>query len=304
MELEFYTLDVFTDQRFSGNPLAVVLGADGLDTAVMQRVAAEFNLSETVFVLAPQNAAHTARVRIFTPRAELPFAGHPTIGTGALLAELRADEFGGGGSALVTLEENIGLVRVGVRMAESGATFAEFDAPKLPVENTQVPATDDLAAATGLISGEIGFANHRPTRFSAGVDFNFVPVATLDAIGKAAANLAYWGRAFGAEGDNGAFLYTSQVVNGRAHYHARMFAPGHGIMEDPATGSAAAAFAGVIARFDDPPPGSHKRQIEQGIEMGRPSLINLSLEIENGGLANVRIGGQMVRVGHGRIAVS
>lgn len=301
MDLEFYTLDVFTEDRFAGNPLAVVLDADGLSSERMARIASEFNLSETVFVLKPENPAHSARLRIFTPAAELPFAGHPTIGTGALLAELRAREVGSGGSALVMLEENIGVVRVGVRMADNAATFAEFDAPKIPVEVGSVPSRDDLGSAVGLIPSEIGFANHRPTRFSAGPDFTFIPVASLDAIGKAAANLAHWRSVFGERDETGTFLYTSQVVHGASHYHARMFAPMHGIMEDPATGSAAAAFAGVIAKFDSPPAGLHKRQIEQGVEMGRPSFIELSLEMTNSNLANVRIGGRAVRISHGRM---
>ena len=303
MDLEFYTLDVFTDEQFAGNPLAVVLDADALSSERMAQIAREFNLSETVFVLKPENPAHSARVRIFTPAAELPFAGHPTIGTGTLLAELRASQVGSGGSALVTLEENIGLVRVGVRMADNAASFAEFDAPKLPVEVGAVPSRDDLASAVGLIPSEIGFANHRPTRFSAGPEFTFVPVASLSAMGKAAANLGRWREAFADLDDAGAFLYTSQVVHGAAHYHARMFAPMHGIMEDPATGSAAAAFAGVIAKFDEPPSGTHKRNIEQGLEMGRPSSISLSVEIANAQLTNVRIGGHSVRVSQGRIRV-
>ena len=303
MDLEYYTLDVFTDQRFAGNPLAVVLNADELSGDRMMQIAREFNLSETVFVLTPDNPAHSARIRIFTPAAELPFAGHPTIGTGALLAELRAREVGSGGSALVTLEENIGLVRVGARMADNAVTFAEFDAPKLPVENDTVPSRDDLASAVGLIPSEIGFANHRPTRFSAGNEVSFIPVSSLDAIGKASANLTHWRGAFDDDTDVGTFLYTSQVVHGASHYHARMFAPLHGIMEDPATGSAAAAFAGVVAKFDEPPDGVHKRQIEQGLEMGRPSFITLSVEIGASELTNVRIGGHAVRISHGHITV-
>src|SRR5262249_3905269 len=135
MRLSYHVLDVFTDTRFGGNPLAIVLDADGLDTARMQRVAREFNLSETVFVQKPQNAAHTARVRIFTPAAELPFAGHPTVGTGALLAELKSSAASGRGDALVVLEEEIGVVRVGVRLRTGAAPFAEFDAPRLPEES-------------------------------------------------------------------------------------------------------------------------------------------------------------------------
>ena len=141
MRLDYHVLDVFTDKRFGGNPLAVVLDGDDLDGARMQAVAREFNLSETVFVLKPQNKAHTARVRIFTPAAELPFAGHPTVGTAALLAELKASPPAGAGEALVVLEAPIGIMRVGVRL-RAGATFAEFDAPKLPEERGALPSPD------------------------------------------------------------------------------------------------------------------------------------------------------------------
>ncbi|MGI9422752.1 MAG: PhzF family phenazine biosynthesis protein, partial [Hyphomicrobiaceae bacterium] len=298
----FFTLDVFTDRRFAGNPLAVVLGADMLSTDAMQRIAREFNLSETVFVMKPDQPAHSAKVRIFTPASEMPFAGHPTVGTAALLAELRAAEVGGGGTALVTLEEKIGLVRVGIRMAEGRATFAEFDAPKLPEDVGNVPARDALAAALGLLPSEIGFANHHTTRFSSGPAFTFIPVSSLEAIGRAAPNLAYWADAFG-ETNDGAFLYTAETMHAASNYHARMFAPTHGIMEDPATGSAVAGFGGVVAMFDQPPDGLHRRQVEQGLEMGRASFIALSVELRGGVLSGVRIGGHSMRVSQGRIDV-
>ena len=140
--LDYHVLDVFTTERFGGNPLAVVLDADGLDGKRMQTIAREFNLSETVFVLKPSHASHTARVRIFTPAAEMPFAGHPTVGTACLLAQLRLPAAQEGSEALVVLEEEIGLVRVGVRMRRGSAPFAEFDAPRLPEELGSPPAVD------------------------------------------------------------------------------------------------------------------------------------------------------------------
>src|ERR671925_515093 len=167
MPLVFHTLDVFTEQRFGGNPLAVVLDADELDAERMQVIAREFNLSETVFVQRPANPAHSARIRIFTPAAEVPFAGHPTVGTATLLAQIRAPDLGGDHDAIIALEENIGLVRVGVRLRRGHAAFAEFDAPKLPEESGAMPPVERLAAALNLIPSEIRSANHRPTRFSA-----------------------------------------------------------------------------------------------------------------------------------------
>jgi trans-2,3-dihydro-3-hydroxyanthranilate isomerase len=303
MQLPYHVLDVFTEERFGGNPLAVVLHTDGLDGARMQRIAREFNLSETVFVLKPENAAHTARVRIFTPASEVPFAGHPTVGTGVLLAGLKAPEPAGGSDALIVLEEGVGIVRVGVRLRPGSAPYAEFDAPKLPADAGTLAPADRLAAALGLIPAEIGFENHRPTKYTAGNAFAFVPVASLDAIAKAHVAQPHWELALKGQGLTGVFLYCRQTLHTASSFHARMFAPDLGVPEDPATGSSAAAFAGVVHRFDALPDGTHKRVIEQGYEMGRPSTIALTMEVERGKLAVVRIGGHAVRVAEGRIEV-
>jgi trans-2,3-dihydro-3-hydroxyanthranilate isomerase len=305
MELKFHTLDVFTRNRFGGNPLAVVLGADALSGEQMQTIAAEFNLSETVFVLKAERPAHSAKVRIFTPKAELPFAGHPTVGTAVLLAEERAVATGGGGDALVILEEQIGQVRAGVRIGPEPdkVSFAEFDAPKMPLRITEVPAKEDIAQAVGLIPSEVGFANHHPTIFDGGTRVLFVPVASRSALAKARPNLSRWQVALKDAGGVGVYVYCNQPEHVDAHYRARMFAPDHGILEDPATGSAAAAFAGVVQHFDRLPDGQHKRHIEQGYEMGRPSEIDLSLDVKGGKLAGVRIGGYAVRVSQGVLQV-
>ncbi len=301
MELKFHTLDVFTRERFGGNPLAVVHGADDLTGDMMQMIAAEFNLSETVFVLKPERPAHSAKVRIFTPKAELPFAGHPTVGTAVLLAEERAIETGGGRDALVMLEEQIGLVRAGVRIGSGGseASFAEFDGPKVPILEANAPDKADIAAAVGLIPGEIGYANHYPAIFDAGVRILCVPVGSRQVLAKAAPNLSHWNRALGEWAGVETYLYCNQPEQSDAHFRARMFAPHHGIMEDPATGAAAAAFAGAVQYFDHLPDGAHKRHIEQGYEMGRPSQIELSLEVAGGKLTGFRIGGYAVRVSQG-----
>lgn len=303
MRLAFHTLDVFTQKRFGGNPLAVVHDANALSTETMQSIAREFNLSETVFVLKPQNSAHSARIRIFTPVVELPFAGHPTVGAAALLAQLRAAGASGEREALIVLEEKIGIVRVGVRLRQAAVPFADFDAPRLPEEVGTAPTADRLAAALGLIPSEIGFENHRPTRFTAGNAFLFVPVSTLEAMAKARVSAPHWSAIFAKEEGIGAFLYTRQVVHTTSAFHARMFAPDHGVAEDPATGSAVAAFAGVVHRFDQPTDGTHRRTIEQGYEMGRPSEIVLSLVMEGGRLATVRIGGHAVRVSEGTLEI-
>jgi trans-2,3-dihydro-3-hydroxyanthranilate isomerase len=181
MPLQFHTLDVFTDRRFGGNPLAVVHEADGLTAAQMQQIARELNLSETVFVLKPDNPAHSAKIRIFTPERELPFAGHPTIGTAILLAEQRVPLMNGEQDAIIVLEQPIGTVRVGVRMRAGAAPFAEFDAPKLPEIAGTLPSRDRIADALGLIPREIGFENHSAMQFTAGNTFAFVPISSLEA---------------------------------------------------------------------------------------------------------------------------
>lgn len=303
MRLSYHVLDVFTDKRFGGNPLAVVLAADALDAARMQTIAREFNLSETVFVLAPQNKAHNARVRIFTPTAELPFAGHPTVGTAALLALLKSSELPAPGDALIVLEAPIGILRIGVRLRTGHAPFAEFDAPKLPEEKAEPLSQEQLAAALSLIPAEIGFENHRPTRFAAGNMVSFVPIASMEAIGKARVATPHWEAALKGQGLLGTFLYCRQTQHTTSAFHARFFGPDFGMPEDPATGSAAVGFAGVIHRFDDLPDGHHKRIIEQGFEMGRPSLITLALEVDGGKLHVVRIGGHAVHVAEGTIEV-
>lgn len=298
----YQTFDVFTDTRFEGNPLAVLLDAAGLDGEDMQRIAREFNLSETVFVLPPENDAHSAKLRIFTPGRELPFAGHPTVGTAILLAmEKMGDDPEREEDAIMVLEEGVGPVRVGVRFRPGDAPFAQFDVPVLPEEGREAAPNDRLAAALGLAPGDIGFEDHVATGFSAGVSFCFVPVRNLDVIGRAAPQLQHWREAFGDHDHSNAFVYCRQTVRQEANFHARMFAPAMGIPEDPATGAAAAAFAGVISKFDTPPEGLYQGVIEQGYEMGRPSKIFQELEMEGGKLAKVRIGGHAVPVMKGAL---
>jgi trans-2,3-dihydro-3-hydroxyanthranilate isomerase len=302
MALSFHTLDVFTDRRFGGNPLAVVLDADGLAPERMQAIARELNLSETVFVLKPENPAHSAKIRIFTPGRELPFAGHPTVGTAILLAELRTPVVNGERDAIIALEQAVGPVRVGVRLRAGQAPFAEFDAPKLPEMAGTLPARDRIADALGLLPREIGFENHTALRIGAGNMFAYVPIISLEAMARARVNGASWAAAFPESEVDGVYLYTRQCVHKGSSFHARMFAPQLGVPEDPATGSAAVGFAGVVRAFDELPDGAHRRAIEQGHEMGRPSAIVLTLIVEGGRLETVRIGGNAVRVVEGTIA--
>ncbi len=296
MPYEYHILDVFTDEPLKGNPLAVVREADGLSAERMQAIAREFNLPETVFVLPAQNPAHSARMRIFSPAMELPFAGHPTIGTAVLLASLRLGDLAGQNDALIVLEQDIGVVRVGVKFRPDTAPFAEFDAPRLPADAGAPAPEDRLAAALGLASAEIGFENHHPSRYEAGVPFTFVPVEGIEAIRRARIVHSHWHEAFRGDTMQAAFVYCRETVRNRSSFHARMFAPMAGIAEDPATGSAVVALAGVINRFDRPGDGMHTCLIEQGFEMGRPSEIELEMEIGGHQVTGVRIGGSAVRI--------
>jgi trans-2,3-dihydro-3-hydroxyanthranilate isomerase len=297
MRRRFATLDVFTGRRFAGNPLAVVLEAQGLDTAAMQAIAREFNHPETVFVLPPQDSAHRARLRIFTPAAELPFAGHPTVGTAVLLG--RVD--GGSGPRRITLEENIGPVSCEAVLIDRDRGHASFALPRLPVAAGAAPDAAAVAAALSIARDDIGFDEFQPARWSAGIAATFIPVRSLAAIARARPDPARFDATFAVDGRAVAYLYCAEAAEAGHDFHARMFAPGMGISEDPATGSAAAAFAGLLAaagRFAD---GRHGLRIEQGYEMGRPSLIELSMEISGGRLAAATIGGDAVVVTEGAI---
>lgn len=302
MSRRYAIYDVFTDTRLAGNPLAVVFDADGLDDGTMQAIAGEFNLSETVFVGRPENPAHTARLRIFTPGRELPFAGHPTVGAAIAIAE--AGEGGIGPSDQVSvLEENVGPVRCAVKRGARKAAFAEFD---LPRKSLALEATFDrqaLADAFSLKPGQIGFENHVPSLWSAGVAFVMIPVHDLAAAAAVEFDPALWERcAPFAEGRlSAAYLYCRGGVNHNAKFHARMFAPDMGIAEDPATGSAVAALSGAIHYFDKLVDGHHPLLIEQGVEMGRPSLIRLHLDVSGGAIAAARIGGEAVRIASGTL---
>lgn len=299
MGRRFATLDVFTTRPHAGNPLAVVLDSEGLDTEGMQAIAREFNLSETVFVAPPANPAHRASVRIFTPARELPFAGHPTVGTAVLLALRDAAE--GRTPDMLLLEEQVGLVSCAISVQGERAARATFTLPRLPAEVDQPGASALLAGALGLDKREIGFDEHVPSVYSAGVGFTFVPVFGLEALERIRLDTSLWPQVMKPAEDPNAFVYCRQTQEAGHHFHARMFAPSMGVAEDPATGSAVAALAGAIMRFERPGDGEHKLVIEQGYEMGRPSQIELGLTVSGGALVSARIGGGAVVVSEGTL---
>ena len=290
MRRRFHTLDVFTDTPLTGNPLAVVHDGDDLDAARMQAIAREFNLSETVFVLEPRDPVNSARIRIFTPTRELPFAGHPTVGTAVLLAETRAPEILARQDLAIVIEEEVGLVHCTARRVK-GLSRASFTLPVLPESAGEALDAARLAAALALDLADIGFDRHVPTMASAGVPFTLVPLASAAAVDRARPDIACW------PDDLRTYVYARDGDG----FSARMFAAGFGIYEDPATGSAAAAFAGSVMRFEAPGDGSHTVEIRQGVAMGRPSRIVLGLEVEGGALVSASIGGGAVIVSEGTI---
>jgi trans-2,3-dihydro-3-hydroxyanthranilate isomerase len=295
MRRRFATLDVFTRQRFAGNPLAVVQDAEGLSDDAMQAIAREFNLSETVFVFPPADKANRAKVRIFTPAAELPFAGHPTVGTAVLLAAE------GRGAESFVLEENIGPVRCDAERHGNEVGHARFALPRLPKHMGDLGDASDVAAALSLTLDDLGCDDFEPGLWSAGVGFAMVPIRGLDATERARPDITRWEGAFGAKPTTGAFVFCRETAQPGHAFHARMFAPLMGVAEDPATGSAVAAFAGLIARTVAQADGEHAIVVEQGFEMQRPSLISLSLTMANGALTRASIGGDAVLVSEGTI---
>jgi len=290
MSRRFFTLDVFTDTPLAGNALAVVLDCAGLDDARMQAIAREFALSETVFVYPPADARHRAALRIFTPGRELPFAGHPTVGTAALLALLD-----GAPEAAFALEEKAGVIACAVVRHGADKARARFRTPRLPERQPGAIARGAAAAALGLELGDISPWAEEIEIWSAGTPFPLVPLTTLDALARAAPSATF---SAATAGTGHAFLY---FQTGAHSFRARMFAPGSGILEDPATGSAAAAFAGLIFGRAPHGDGAHDYVIEQGVEMGRASRIEVQLSVQGGALAAVEIAGAAIIVSEGRL---
>ena len=295
MRYRFLTCDVFTTRRFGGNQLAVLPDAAGLDGAAMQRLAAEFNYSETTFVLPPADPANLARVRIFTPRAEMPFAGHPTVGTALALAWLGRTPADGA----FVLEEEAGPVAVRLSTDGAGRLGAEFTAPAAATHSPPL-AHAPFARALGLAGDDLVLDGGLPCVASCGAPFVVVELASRAALARASlASLA----GLPEDAAVGVFLFTRDGADEDADLWARMFAPAHGVPEDPATGSAAAALAGFLAGRPGLADGWHGWRIAQGIEMGRPSLIAARALRRDGRVAEVRVGGTAVPVAEGTIEV-
>ena len=289
MNRRYVTVDVFTDQAFGGNPLAVVLDADGLDTAAMQAVAREFNYSETTFVLPPQDSAHTAQVRIFTPSGEVPFAGHPNVGTAFVLA------MEGNHASRLLFEEIAGLVPVDIVRENGEVTSTELTAPQ-PLEVVADMPAGRIAACLGLEPADLV---GEPRIASVGLRFAFAEVATREALARAAWDAAVFADTFPRDGAFAVYFYCRG--GGGFDIHSRMFFRPDGMREDPATGSATVTLAALLAEAG--PDGETRLRIEQGRDMGRPSTLLTRTVKQDGTVRSAHVGGRCVTIMRGTLSL-
>ncbi len=299
MRYRYYLCDVFTDTRFGGNQLAVLPQAAGLSSERMQQVAREFNFSETTFVFPPE-AGHTNKVRIFTPGAEVPFAGHPNIGTAFVLAT--TGRLGAIDTDLsVTFEERAGLVPITIRKRPDQSVWCELAAPERLSLGKTVPA-QMMAAMLSLTADDIVTGTHLPQVASVGLPFLFVEVrdcAALERVRMSREKL----EALVADGLPSLIHVYTKSDEAASDIRARMFAPLLGVPEDPATGSANCALAGLLSHYTQHSPGLGNWRIRQGVELGRPSLLEARAEKRQGVVTDTWIGGACILVGEGGIEV-
>jgi trans-2,3-dihydro-3-hydroxyanthranilate isomerase len=299
--LHYHLVDVFTDRAFGGNPLAVVTNGRGLTTETMQAIAKEFNLSETTFVLPPDDAKHDWRVRIFTPGSELPMAGHPTVGTSFVLARehlIRRDS----DETKIILEEGVGPVPVRIEFEDGEPVFAEMSQP-LPVFGPRLSDIQAVAEMLSLDAGDID-ANLPLEVISCGVPFLYVPLRSLAAARQARPRAELIERVAGGGVPPEVFVFAREVEHEGSTVHSRMFAPGLGITEDPATGAASGPLGCYLVRYGVVAcETSAEITSEQGIEMGRPSFIKIRIERHGEDITAVKVGGQCHFMGEGFIEV-
>jgi trans-2,3-dihydro-3-hydroxyanthranilate isomerase len=304
--LRYITCDVFTSQPFSGNQLAVVFGAEGLPTETLAAITREFNYSETTFVFAPTDPSHTRRVRIFTPEEELPFAGHPTIGTAHALVALGEVPVHGD-EVTVILEERVGPVAVRVQLAHGVPVHAQLTTGKLPEERAVTPDIPALAEMLSLAPDDFIGGTHAPMAVSCGIPWLIIPLASLDAVRRARVRVDLWEQQL--KGQWGSWPFVFAMTNGDndpaapAHVRhtdirARAFLPGAAVPEDPATGSANACLAGYLAART-PRDGVLSWEVAQGVEMGRPSRLSIEASKVHGAIDAVRVGGATAMISEG-----
>src|ERR1700760_1231960 len=300
MQRRYITVDVFTDRAFGGNPLAVVLDAEGLSTEQMQAIATEFNYSETTFVLPPSDKAHDAQVRIFTVRSEIPFAGHPNVGTAFVLASRAKSP-----PARLLFEEKAGVVPVEITSGNGKVVNAELTAPQPLKRLTQVPV-EKAAACLSLSAADIRTDRHQPHIISVGLPFLAVEVASRHALKRAKPNAEAFAKTLPIDGNDAIYFYTRDVAASEAPcvVQARMLHPGaSGLSEDPATGSATAAAAALFADLDGTRDGEFKVVIGQGFDMGRPSILLTRVRKQDGKVVSAHVGGACVFMMEGMLSV-
>ncbi len=302
MKYKYVTADVFSDTRFGGNQLAVLLDARGLTVEQMQAIAREFNYSESAFVLPATHPSCTRKVRIFTPSDELPFAGHPTVGTAHVLAAVGEIPLTGDETKIV-LEEGIGHVPVTIRSKNGVPVFAQLTAAKLPEIGPPPPGRSSLAELLSLEANDIVGGTNAPQALSCGLPFLFVPVKDRGAVRRARVRMDLWDSALRQYWAPQVMVFARDPELPTSHIRARVFVPGLAVPEDPATGSAAAALGGYLGAREAQTDGTLRWVVEQGFEMGRPSILEIEIDKVAGEVTAIRVGGASVLVMKGSIDI-
>lgn len=302
MNVRYVTADVFTDRRFGGNQLAVFPDARQIPDELMLSITREFNYSETTFVLPPANPSHTRRVRIFTPEREMPFAGHPTVGTAHVLAHLGEIPLTGPTTQIV-FEEGVGPVPVAIRAENGRPSFAQLSVAKLPEVGPTPPTRDELAEMLSLAPDDLVQGEFAPQAVSCGLPFLFVPLRDRRAVARARVKLDVLERLLRGYWTQEVFVFAFDPERPGSDVRARMFAPGLNVPEDPATGSACAAFGGYLAARRPERDGTLRWVVEQGFEMGRPSILEVEADRAGGQTTAIRVGGTSVVVCEGTMEI-